>query len=488
MANSYGLNSSQRVGEGDANILSWGNLDRAANQIYQEQKQREARGYNDYLQGQAALQKEFANVRSADIPDVVNGYNDLKRIKQQMLFNDKVKNNPIELAKIQQQANVKENQLRQLMAQSRELKETDKAINQRMLSHPDDFDENAGSQFAQHLNLPLAERYKMNAIGVTPYLYKGVDMAKLGALSKQAAGTPTEVPYGQPTVADEGYKIQQNYIKRGANPVQYAEMMYKGLQTNKLSQGARTLMNQMSPQKIADITQKFASIPDKDFEEKWGVPKSALTENVLPDDKAGQYVLLDAMNYAVNNMPTESAPKFRPNEAFKNEQNIAEWNRRNGITYRQSLNKIAANKVPMSDSEEGGNLLDTFGGIQPLKTTSGITIKEGIVSDKNNNPYTGEFFIPKDQIPASIYSVLKSSGVDKDRLDFSKGFTALVKDGRIQALRDPKLGLIDRTAIGNAQLKFNTEPQKGQQPYFGNPKREVKKTGTFVFPSGKTKF
>lgn len=437
MANSYGLNSSQRVGEGDANILSWGNLDRAANQIYQEQKQREARGYNDYLQGQAALQKEFANVRSADIPDVVNSYNDLKRIKQQMLFNDKVKNNPIELAKIQEQANEKEKRLRKLMAQSRELKETDKAINQRMLSHPDDFDENAGSQFAQHLNLPLAERYKMNAIGVTPYLYKGVDMDKLGALSKQAAGTPTEVPYGQPTIADEGYKIQQNYIKRGANPLQYAESMYKGFQTNKMGQGARFLLNQMTPEKISQVIQKYNDIPDKEFEEKWGVPKSALTNGFLADDKAAQYVLLDAMNYAVNNMPTESAPKFRPNEAFRNEKNKEEFDRRNEKTYKQALEKQARG---FAHSEKMANLgadaTDQF--IQNARTGTTYAGKEGENIEKLNikpiiaNEYKITEEIPKDQFEQK----LKDKGLPykTKKIEIIPDF-GLGKDGKVYAIQ-----------------------------------------------------
>ena len=343
--NNYGLNSATKMGEGDANIIQWGNLDRAANQIYQEQKQKEARGYNDYMQGQAALQKEFANVRSADIPDVVNAYNDLKRTKQQLLFDDKIKNDAIKYAQVQQQAQLKEAALRQQIAASQQLKESDKAINARMLSHPDDFEENAGQMFVNHQNLPLKDRIKIGALGQEPYLYKGVDMAKLGSLAKQAAGTPRIVPIGEPQVADEGYKLEQKMIQRGNNPVQYADNMYKGMQTNKFGQAARTLLNQMSPQKAAQITQQFAAIPDAEFEQKWGVKKSALTNGVLPDDKAGQYVLLDAMQYAVNNMPTESKSEFRPNEAFKNEKNIEEWNRRNGITFNQSKIKIGLNKA-----------------------------------------------------------------------------------------------------------------------------------------------
>ena len=82
MDNSYGLNLSNKTGEGGADVMQWGNTDKAVNQLYQEQKAREARGYNDYIQGQKQLQGEFANVRSADMPDVIKGYKNNSRKSQ----------------------------------------------------------------------------------------------------------------------------------------------------------------------------------------------------------------------------------------------------------------------------------------------------------------------------------------------------------------------------------------------------------------------
>ena len=267
--NLSGLNVATRVGEGNANIMSWGNLDRAANQLYQEQKQREARGYNDYLQGQAALQKEFANVRSADVPDVVAAYNDLKKTKQAILFDDKVKNDAISLAQKQQEAQLKEAQLRQLIQGSQELKEADKGINARKLSHPDDFDSDRIKEHLYDINLPLKERIKLGKLDSTPYLYKGVDASKLGQWAKESAGTVKAIPIGDEVVTDEGYKLEQKHILRGNNPVQYADGMYKRFQTNKGGQAASALLNQMSDVKKQQIISQFNAIPDAEFKSKW---------------------------------------------------------------------------------------------------------------------------------------------------------------------------------------------------------------------------
>ncbi len=473
--NAFGLNVSTGKGDGAASVLTWGNLDRTANQLYQEQKQREQRGYNDYLAGESALQKEFANVRSADVPDVVAAYNARKKLKQQMLFDEKIKKDPIQLAKKQQELNIQDAALRQLIAGSQELKETDKSINARKLSHPDDFDNDLVQQHTEDLNLPLRERMKEGRIDSTPYLYKGVDMVKLGSLAKQATGTPKTLPIGEPTVADEGYKIEQKFISRPNNPVQYAENMYKNLQTNKMGQGAATLLNQMSPVKVGQITAQFNAIPDDEFEKRWGVKKSQLVNGVLPDDKSGQYVLLDAMKYAVDNMPTDAKSEFRPNEKFRNDQNADEWDRRNGITSKQAderarLSRQAAQRrgeLAITPQPQG-NLLDTFGTVQSMSAGKGVKLKSGVFSDKDGNPYTGTVDFDRKDVPSAIYGALKAAGMDAKHLDNSKKFTAIIKDGRIQALKDDKLGLIDRQMIENAQLKYNTEPQKGRQMQFGS--------------------
>lgn len=470
MANNLsGLNSATRVGEGNANVMTWGNLDRAANQLYQEQKQREARGYKDYLQGQNALQKEFANVRSADIPEIINKYNNLKKIKQTILFDEKIKNNPVLLAEKQREAQINEADLRQSIKGSQEQKETDKGVVIDMFHNSDKYDSEKRKEHSVDMNLPLSQRIKLGRLDGTPYLYQGGDSTKLMPLVRQAMGTAKPIPFGDEVVADGGYKIEQKNINRGNNPIQYASTMYKGMQTNKLGQYASAELSKMTPQQIATITSKFNNIPDAEFEQKWGVKKEDLVNGVLPDDKTGQYVLLDAMQYAVNNLPQETKSTLRPNEAFKTEQNIKEWNRRNNITSAQKSARAETVASRNQPTQEEGNLIETIGIGQELGIGSDKTMKDGVITfNKDSKPFDGEVFISKEFIPSNIYSVLKASGANDEALTRNKGFTAIVKNGRIEGLKDKKLGFIDKQSMQNAQLKYNTEPAKGKQMTFGN--------------------
>ena len=111
-----------------------------------------------------------------------------------------------------------------------------------------------------------------------------------------------------------------------------------------------------------------------------------------------------------------------------------------------------------------GNILDTFGSVESINFPStGSKLEKGIVTTKEGNPYKGEIYIPKQQIPASLYSVLGNYGFDKDYLDANEGFTAIVENGRIQGLKSNDLPFIDRTTVENAQKKFDTE-RKGEAP------------------------
>jgi len=488
--NLSGLNVATRVGEGNANVMSWGNLDRAANQLYQEQKQREARGYNDYLQGQAALQKEFSNVRSADIPDVVAAYNDLKKTKQAILFDDKIKNDAVALSKAQQQAQIKEAELRQLIKGSQELKDADKVINARKVSHPDDFDEVLVKEHINDHNLPLKDRIKTGRLDVTPYLYKGVDMAKLGQWAKESAGVARALPIGEEIVAEGGYKIEKKHILRSKNPVQYADNMYKRFQTNKGGQAAAALLNQMSDTKKQQIISSFNSIPDAEFKSKWGVDKKDLVNGVLPDDKAGQYVMLDAMQYAVNNMPQETESKFRPNEAFKNEQNIKEWNRRNNITNQQKTARAGivagGGYNPRVHVEEIYNNGSDDENKYPIKVGGKIVDVKGREISLPD-PLQDKYF---DKVGGMVQRP------DKVIMDNDKKNIHLIYFNGKSANEQPRIDLEEsRTIPITSSIIPNFEKS------FGNPKKNlsfgtqsvpspkvVKETKTFVFPTGKKKF
>ena len=140
---------------------------------------------------------------------------------------------------------------------------------------------------------------------------------------------------------------------------------------------------------------------------------------------------------------------------------------------------INLNKNGQGQQQQEGNLFDNIGGGTPISIGKDKSMKDGIITlTKDNSPYNGEVYIPKEFIPSNIYSALKSSGADENVLLGNKGFTATIKNGRIEGLKDKYLGYIDRQSMANAQLKYNTEPTKGTQMQFGQKSVSSPKSNT----------
>lgn len=98
--------------------------------------------------------------------------------------------------------------------------------------------------------------------------------------------------------------------------------------------------------------------------------------------------------------------------------------------------------------------------------------------------WSGKKKLTADQIPAQTQAILKTAGID---ISDAVSFDVEEKDGVTQSItpvwedKDGKLHrdkTIYRKDMENAQLKYNTEAQKGQQPSFGNNSNQQ--------PSGKT--
>lgn len=130
--------------------------------------------------------------------------------------------------------------------------------------------------------------------------------------------------------------------------------------------------------------------------------------------------------------------------------------------------KLIGSKGSQYSIPADGSLFDTFGEAEAISSQSGnFKGVNGLFSDKEGNPYNGEIFITKNFVPAGIYAALKAYGTKDDILLGNKGFTAIIQDGRVKALKDKYIGLIDERTIKNAQLALNKEPMKGQQPNYG---------------------
>ena len=337
-----GLNLATRTNEGGADVMSWNNLDNAAKQLYAEQKQKEAQAIKDFSVADELLKKDIGGIRSADTDEIFNEYNELKQIRKALYFDENIKKDPKKFAEMQKEAQLREIRLRGGIARSRETKEIDKGTNENFYRRPDDYDEEKKKLFYDALNMPTSEREKMGLIGDGFYRSELPNMSKLQDITKKAMGTPTEIDFGGAVKADGGYRLEQKRLLRGNNPIQFADLMYKGLQQAKYGQGARKLYDQIPDARKAQIQKEFLDIPNEEFESKWGIKKDGLLNMFNADDKAGQYVMLEAMRIAKENMPQFGQSKFRDNPEFIDEKKKAEYDRRfrlqeGGRNYRTFL-------------------------------------------------------------------------------------------------------------------------------------------------------
>lgn len=132
---------------------------------------------------------------------------------------------------------------------------------------------------------------------------------------------------------------------------------------------------------------------------------------------------------------------------------------------RSALNRAAFNT---GSSPDDANLFDT---IPDIGTVSGNTyIKDGKAFDKNGNAFSGKIVIQKENLPAEIFSIVPLA-------KYVKNFDVTFEDGSPVKFVNKKTGVIDRRAMYNYQLKYNTEPGKGDQPDFGGGPKPKPKPG-----------
>jgi len=476
--NMIGLNLATRTNEGGADVMTWGNLDNAAKQLYAEQKQKEAQAIKDFSVADELLKKDIGGIRSADTDEIFNEYNELKQIKKALYFDENIKKDPKKFAELQREAQIREMRLRGGIARSRETKEIDKGTNENFYRRPYDYDEEKKKFFYDALNMPTSEREKMGLIGDGFYRSQLPDMGKLQQLSKTAMGTPKEVPFGDAVEADGGYKLEQKTLMRGNNPIQFADLMYKGLQQAKYGQGARKLYDQIPDARKAQIQKEFLDIPNEEFESKWGIKKDGLLNMFNADDKAGQYVMLEAMRIAKENMPQLGQSKFRPNEAFKAKVGEERWKEHFGLTQ----NRMDRRTATLAAGKDAQPIVDVWGGIVEAVNKS----KSGAIAFNELEPNAQEILLEfakksgKDlsQEEVTVYKN-KNGGYELREVETVK------RNGKDVAVIGKLITPISQQVVN---LQGQPSVQEKRKVIGGGNKKEVKETKTFVFPKGKTKF
>lgn len=307
---------------GDIFLVPTPTLDRMANQLYVEQKQRELQYQKENQALDESFRKEFAKVRSVDTPEVINSYNQYKQLKKQLLFDPKVKKDPLVYNQVQQQANAALQDAYSKINKSGELATMGKTLTTERMKNPNLFDDNFGSLMSTFMNTPISGLGQVNLNGqpidlTNPdtYRYKGpnTDFSKI---YKDAAGMPRDILGKESPMDKLGLQFQTPTYKFGNTPAQFKDYVLGATATAQTGRDA-TKMWDATPQSEKDaIIKEFQSIPLEKWQ-KMGLegPQDILPKN--PDNKAEAWASLQAMKYAIAAQPQEGKPIVRTSEARK---------------------------------------------------------------------------------------------------------------------------------------------------------------------------
>lgn len=346
---------------GDIFLVNTPTLDNVAKQLYVQQQQRQVLQQRENQALDQAMQKEYANIRSVDTPEVVNTYNQLKGAKKNILFNKELQRDPLLYNQAQQQTNEIQARLNKLINRSKEVKEMTKMMTQDRFKNPDAYADDFGQRASVLMNTPLGALNQHPDFGDLTnwdqYRYQGANTDFNSKLIK-AAGQPRKIVGKEEPLDKVGLQFRAPVYEYGNTPAQVFEGLVQSLD-HKTERDAAYKWKQLTPEVIQDIEKQYSAIPKQKWEQM-GLP-GAQDINLRAGSDAEKYMRIMAMQNAVNTQPrlvnyeNRTSEKAKADLAFardKEMQRIRHMDARDLIDYKK--------KIDPNDAELNNTWVDTY--------------------------------------------------------------------------------------------------------------------------------
>lgn len=299
---------------GDAFLVQTPTLDRWSQQMYIEQKQRQAKQQQEDALLDANLQKEIGKVRSVDTPDVIQAYHDYKQGRKQLLFNKQLQKDPLAFNQAQQKVLQDYQRVFATANKSAEVKEMTKNLGSIGGSdRADDY----GQRLNTLMNTPVSQLqnhpvYGNELLDVDKYRYSGMN-TDFGKMLKEAVGT-TKKYYGKEVPIEGGLQYKTPVFEYANKPSQVKDYLIGAMAMRQAGKDAAWQWDHTPEKEIEETIKSYQAIP-KDYWEKIGEkePQNLMPKN--PDNKAENYASLLAMKDAISRAPIEGKPDIRRDEA-----------------------------------------------------------------------------------------------------------------------------------------------------------------------------
>lgn len=299
---------------GDIFIVDTPHLDKFADRMYAEQKQREQLQRIEAEKLDKEMADEIGVIRSEDRDAYIEKYNKYKALKKELLFNPKLQRNPKEYNRVQMEAEKAFSDAKTFAGRSAEVNDAAKEFVKGYVKNPDLYSDD----FSERIN--YLRRYPLDKLTQTP-IGDVTDMSKLvntgpnekfiASISK-ARGTKPTTRYSENISLDkEGLQSQMVEYQFTTTDTEYKNaLMREFIGPNERAAAKQwTKMLADNPQLIIDVQRQYDSIPP----EKWKMMGKEKGELVLDPNKSKAENLATylAMQEAISAQPVikKSTPK-----------------------------------------------------------------------------------------------------------------------------------------------------------------------------------
>lgn len=331
--------------------------------LYNEQKQKEAQRQKELADLDNEMKSNVANIRDADVPDFVAGYQDYAAAKKRVLHDPSLKKDPQAYAAAQMEVAKKYGNVMKLANESKQARALYEDVDKDRFKNPDHYVDDFYDVRKQQNQLPLSKLRQVQT-GADPVtgqpiytdysspevlIYKDqYDPTKLLTTARGEKLT-NEVNEGPIDKTGLQNKVT-TYQFYGSKPSEYKDVIMRGMAGDRAANRFFSAeLKKTDPAEIARVSEQFNAIP-ADVWKRMGIDKVDLkVEN--PDNQAEVVATFLAQKHALENMPRAIKSDLRTNEAVKFQmdkdwalqmEGIKQKNREKQALLTNSLNKQAA--------------------------------------------------------------------------------------------------------------------------------------------------
>lgn len=338
----------QQAPYGDIISTATPTLDRLAQQMYAEQKQRQLIQYRENQALESSLQKEFAKVRSVDTPEVINSWNEYKNGKKQLMFDHSLQKDPIAYNRKQQEVNAALQKTYSTINKSTEIKNMQEEMVKDHFKNADNYKDDFGQRAATLMNTPISQLQNHPQFGDLTNMDNYRDDSintDFGKIVREAVGQPRQV-YAKKAEVPGGLETVITPFNYPNKPLQVKNYIMGAMGMRNAGKDAAKMLNSIPQEELANTFKQYQALP-KEYWENMGEkePQDLMPKN--PDSKQDVLSSYLAMKNAIATQPVEGKTYTIKNEKAiedlkfdrqKQMEEIKQGNREALVRLRKKIN------------------------------------------------------------------------------------------------------------------------------------------------------